>query len=144
MCHIQNKFIKYWLSYYPVQLVAFTTKANFNCFSTTLTSKMFNQQVKIYNATRLAGLCTKQLAMYFKHCYSNPFKNLTHARDIIGQASAIAVHFIQVTVATTVGSIPRALVIKQDMFLNFLLIADWQVVVQCYKQYVNNNICHVN
>ncbi len=41
--------------------------------------------------------------------HTNPPQNLTQARDIIDDALATAMHTMQTTVATTLGSIPGAL-----------------------------------
>jgi hypothetical protein len=49
---------------------------------------------------------------------------MTQARDIIDDALATAMHAIQITVATTLGSTLNALAFAHDMFLNVLLIAD--------------------
>jgi hypothetical protein len=60
--------------------------------------------------------------------HTNPPLNMTQARDIIDDALATAMHAMQTTVATTLGSSPGALAFAQDMFLNLLLIADWQAI----------------
>jgi hypothetical protein len=41
--------------------------------------------------------------------HTNPPHNMTQARDIIDEALAIAMHAMQTTVATTVGSTPGSL-----------------------------------
>ncbi len=41
--------------------------------------------------------------------HANPPRNMTQARDIINQALATAMHAMQTTVATTVGSTPDSL-----------------------------------
>jgi hypothetical protein len=41
--------------------------------------------------------------------HTNPTQNMTQARDIIDNALAIAVHAMQTTIATTLGSTPVAL-----------------------------------
>ncbi len=50
---------------------------------------------------------------------------MTQARDIIDDALATAMHPMQTTAATTLGSMPGALAFAWDIFLNMLLIADW-------------------
>jgi hypothetical protein len=49
---------------------------------------------------------------------------MTQARDIIDNAIATAMHTMQTTVATTLGSMPGALAFAQDMCLNMPPIAD--------------------
>jgi hypothetical protein len=49
---------------------------------------------------------------------------MTQARDIIDDALATAIHAMQTTIATTLGSTTSALTFAQDMFLNVSLIAD--------------------
>jgi hypothetical protein len=56
--------------------------------------------------------------------HTNPPQNMTQARDIIDDALATAMHAMQTTIATTLGSILGALAFAQDMFLNLTLIAD--------------------
>ncbi len=60
--------------------------------------------------------------------HTNPPRNMTQARDIIDDALATAIHAMQTTVATTLGSTPGALAFAQNMFLNMPLIADWQAI----------------
>jgi hypothetical protein len=69
---------------------------------------------------------------------------MTQARDIIDDALATAMHAIQTTVATTLGSTLGALVFSQDMFLNVLLIADWQAIAHTHEHHVNENLRHAN
>jgi hypothetical protein len=64
---------------------------------------------------------------------------MTQARDIIDDALATAIHAMQTTVATTLGSTPGALAFAQDMFLNVLLIADWQAIARTCEHHVNEN-----
>jgi hypothetical protein len=49
-------------------------------------------------------------------------------------------HAIQTTVAATLGSTPDALALAQDMFLNMLLIADWQAIARTCEHHVNENL----
>eukprot|EP00957_Ditylum_brightwellii_P056612 4291249-Ditylum_brightwellii.AAC.1 len=50
------------------------------------------------------------------HLYSNLPKNMTQARDIIDQALATAIHAMQTTIATMLGSTPGALAFSRDIF----------------------------
>jgi hypothetical protein len=76
--------------------------------------------------------------------YSNPPLNLTQARDIVDQALATAMHAMQATTASTLGSTPGALTFSLDMFLNVPLIADLQTIAQHQEQYVNDKLCRTN
>jgi hypothetical protein len=49
---------------------------------------------------------------------------MTQARDIIDEALATAMHGMQTTIATTVGSTPGSLVVARDMFLKLPLITN--------------------
>jgi hypothetical protein len=69
--------------------------------------------------------------------HTNPPRNMTQARDIIDDALATAMHAMQTTVATTLGSTPGALAFAQDIFLNVQLIADWQAIARTCENYVN-------
>ncbi len=76
--------------------------------------------------------------------YSNPPQNMTQARNIVDQALATAMHAMQVTTASTLGSMPGALAFSRNMSLNVPLIADWDTTAQHRKQYVNDNLCRAN
>ncbi len=65
---------------------------------------------------------------------------MTQARDIIDNALATAMHAMQTTIATTLGSTPGALALAQDMFLNMLLSADWQAIAGTCDHHVNENL----
>ena len=76
--------------------------------------------------------------------YINPPQNLTQARCIVDQALATVMHAMQVTTATTLGSMPGALAFSCDMFLNVQVVADWHTIALHCEQYVNDNLCHAN
>ena len=69
---------------------------------------------------------------------------MTQARDIIDDALATAMHAMQTTIATTLGSTPGALAFAQDMFLNMPLIADWQAIACTCEHHVNKNLRRAN
>jgi hypothetical protein len=72
--------------------------------------------------------------------HTNPPQNITQARDIIDDALATAMHAMQTTVATSLGSTPGALAFARDVFLNVPLIADWQAIACTCKYHVNENL----
>jgi hypothetical protein len=76
--------------------------------------------------------------------HTNPPQNMTQASDIIDNALTTGMHAMQTTVATTLGSTPGALVFAQDMFLNVLLIADWQANAHTCEHHVNENLRRAN
>jgi hypothetical protein len=51
---------------------------------------------------------------------------------------------MQTMVATTLGSAPGSLAFARDMFLNVLLVADWQTIAQKREQHVNENLQRTN
>jgi hypothetical protein len=61
---------------------------------------------------------------------------MTEARDIIDDALATAMHAMQSTVATTLRSSLGTLTFAQDMFLNVLLIVDWQAIACTHEHHV--------
>jgi hypothetical protein len=65
---------------------------------------------------------------------------MTQARDIIDDALATAMHAMQTTVATTLGSTPGALAFAWDVFLNVPLTADWQAVARTWEHHDNENL----
>ena len=64
---------------------------------------------------------------------------MTQARDIIDDALATAMHALQNTIATTLGSTPGALAFSLDMFLNVPLIVDWQAIARTSEHHVHEN-----
>jgi hypothetical protein len=48
------------------------------------------------------------------------------------------------TVDTTLGSSPDALAFAQGVFLNVLLIADWQAIAHTCEHNVNENLQRAN
>jgi hypothetical protein len=72
--------------------------------------------------------------------HTNPPQNMTQARDIIDNALATAMHAMQTTIATTLGSTPVVFAFAPDMFLNVLLIANWQAIACTCEHHVNENI----
>ena len=76
--------------------------------------------------------------------HANPPRNMSSAKDIVDYALATAMHAMQTTVATTLGSTPGALAFSRDMFLNVPLIADWQVIARNREQHVNENLILAN
>jgi hypothetical protein len=76
--------------------------------------------------------------------HTNLPRNITQARDIIDNALATAMHAMQTTVATTLGSTPGALAFAQEMFLNVPLIADWQAIARTREHHVNENLQRAN
>ncbi len=53
-------------------------------------------------------------------------------------------HAIQTTIATTLGSTPGALAFAWGMFLNVLLITDWQAIACTCEHHNNENLWRVN
>ena len=76
--------------------------------------------------------------------YSEQPKDLTKAKDIVDDALATAMHSMRTNVTTALKSSPGALVYARDMFLNVLLIADWQTIQKHREQLVNKNLRRAN
>ncbi len=76
--------------------------------------------------------------------HTNPPQNMTQVRVIIDNALATAMHAMQTTVATTLGSAPGTLAFARDMFLNVLLIADWQAITRTREHQFNENLRRAN
>ena len=51
---------------------------------------------------------------------------------------------MQTMVATNLGSTPGALAFTRYMFLNILLVNDWQTISCKREHHVNENLCKVN
>jgi hypothetical protein len=65
---------------------------------------------------------------------------MTQAQDIIDDALATAMHVMQTTFVTTLGSPLGALAFAQEIFLNVLLIADWQAIAHICDHHINENL----
>ncbi len=65
---------------------------------------------------------------------------MTQARDIIDDALAKAMHVMQTTIATTLGSTLGTFAFAQDMFLNVPLIAGWQAIVCICEHHVHEKL----
>jgi hypothetical protein len=76
--------------------------------------------------------------------HTNPPQNMSQARGIIDDAVATAMHVMQTTIATILGSTLGALVFAQDMFLNAPLIADLQAIARTCEHHVNENLRSAN
>jgi hypothetical protein len=76
--------------------------------------------------------------------HTNPPRNMTQARFMIDEALATAMHAMQTTVATTLGSTPGALAFSLDVFLNVPLIANWQAIARIHEHNVNENLQRAN
>ena len=59
-------------------------------------------------------------------------------------ALATAMHAMQTTVTTTLGITHGALDFSRDMFLNVLLVANWQTISRKREHHVNENLCKAN
>ncbi len=68
--------------------------------------------------------------------HANPPHNMTHFRDIINEALATAMHAMQTTIATTIGSTSGSLAFAQDMCLKVPLITDWQAIMHTCEYHV--------
>ncbi len=121
--HIHNKFTQSWLCQYfcPVQCLhdkgGKFVGQNFQWLlkifiikDVCLTSKNL-QSNAIYERTHQPVTNVLRTLVH-----TNPPRNMTQARDIIDNALATAMHAMQTTIATTLGSTPGALAFARDMF----------------------------
>ncbi len=76
--------------------------------------------------------------------HMNPPCNMTISKHIFDDKLDTAMHAMRSTVATTLGSCPGSLAFSRDMFLNMLLIADWQSIAHNRELHVNENLCRAN
>jgi hypothetical protein len=98
----------------------------FNGYRKSLASRMYTQPAKNPQSNAICERMHQTVTNVLRTLvHSNPPQNMTQARDIIDDALAIAIHAMQTTVPTTLGSTLDVLAYVQDMFLNVPLIADW-------------------
>jgi hypothetical protein len=113
----------------------------FNGYWKSLASRMYAQQAKNPQSNAICERMHQTVNNVLRTLvHTNPPQNMTQARDIIDDALATAMHAMQTTIATTLGSTPGALAFARDMFLNVLLIADWQAIVRTCEHHVNENL----
>jgi hypothetical protein len=113
----------------------------FNGYWKSLASRMCAQPAKIQNLMQFCERMHQTVTNVLRTLiHTNPPKNISRARDIIDNALATEMHAMRTTVATTLGSTPGALAFAQDMFLNVLLIVDWQGIVRTCEHHVNENL----
>ena len=102
----------------------------FNGYWKFLASRMYARPAKNPQSNAICERVHQTVTNVLRTLVTNPPQNMTQARDIIDNALATAMHAMQTTVATTLGSTPGALAFAQDMFLNVPLIADWQAIMR--------------
>ncbi len=145
--HIRDKFAQSWLCWYPHPVQCLHDKGGkfigqnfqwlleiFSVKDVCSTSKNLQSNAICVRMHQTVTNVLRTLA------HTNPQRNRTQAIDIIDNALATAMHVMQTTVATTLGSNPAALVFARDMFLNVLLIADWQAIAHTPEHHVNENL----
>ncbi len=149
--HISDKFIQSWLCQYTCPVQCLHDKGGefirqnfqwlleiFSIKDVCLTSKNLQSNAI---CERMHQTVTNVLRTLV---HTNPQQYVTQARDIIDDALATAMHAMQTTVATTLRSMPGALAFAQDMFLNVLLIADWQAIARTHEHHVNETLQRAN
>jgi hypothetical protein len=65
---------------------------------------------------------------------------MTNANHIVNDALVTAMHAMQTTVATALGSCTASLDISRGMFLNVPPFADWQAIACNHELHVNENL----
>jgi hypothetical protein len=149
--HIRDKFTQSWLYRYPRPVRCLHDKGG------EFIGKNFQWLLEIFNIKDVCStsknpqsnaICERMhqtvTNVLRTLVHTNPPQNMTQARDIINDALATAMHAMQTTVATTLGSTPGALAFARDMFLNVPLITDWQAIARTREHHVNENLRHAN
>jgi hypothetical protein len=149
--HIRDKFTQSWLFQYPCPVRCLHDKGG------EFIGQNFQWLLEIFSFKDVCS--TSKNPQSYAICermhqtvnnvlrtlvHTNPPQNMTQARDIIDNALATAMHAMQTIVATTLGSTLGALAFAQDMFLNMLLIADWQAIARTHEHHVNENLRPAN
>jgi hypothetical protein len=146
--HIRDKFTQSWLCQYPrpVQCLHDTKGGEFirQNFQWLLEIFSMKDVCSTSKKTQSNAICERMhqtvTNLLRTLVHTNPPQNMTQARDIVDDALATAMHAMQTTVATTLGSTPGALAFARDMFLNVPLIADWQAIARTCEHHVNENL----
>ena len=67
-------------------------------------------------------------------------KTVSKANELIDEALSFAMHAMQSSVHTTLGSSPGALVFNPDMFMNIPLLANWHAITMRREHVINNSL----
>ncbi len=82
----------------------------FNGYWKSLASRMYAQPAKNPQSNAICERMHQTVTNVLRTLvHTNPQRNMTQARDIIDDALATAMHAMQTTIATTLGSTPGAL-----------------------------------
>ncbi len=149
--HIRDKFTQSWLCGYPCPVQCLHDKGgefigqNFQWLLEIFSIKDLCSTSKNPQSIAICERMHQTVNNVLRTLvHTNPPQNMTQARDIIDDALATAMHAMQTTVATTLGSMPGALAFAWDMFLNVPLIADWQAIARTCEHHVNENLWCAN
>ncbi len=149
--HIRDKSTQSWLCQYPLPVQCLHDKGgefigqNFQWLLGIFTIKDVCSTSKNPQSSAICERMHQTVTNVLRTLvHINPPQNMTQARDTIDNALATAMHAMQTTIALTLGSTPAALAFYQDMFLNVLLIADWQAIARTCEHHVNENFQHAN
>ena len=149
--HIRNKFVQSWLSRYPRPIRYVHDRGGefigqeFQWLLNMFSVKDVQSTAKNPQSNSICERMHQTVGNVLRTIlHGNPPANLTRARDIVDQALATAMHAMRTTVATTLGSTPGALAFSRDMFLNVLLIADWQSIAKHRQQHIDDNLRRAN
>jgi hypothetical protein len=148
--HIYDKFMQSWLCQYPCPVRCLHGKGgefigqNFQWLLEIFSIKDVCSTSKNPQSNAICERMHQKVNNVLRTLvHTNSPHNTTQARDIIDDALATAMHAMQTTVATTLGSTPGypdALAFAQGMFLNVPLIADWQAIAHTREHHVNENL----
>jgi hypothetical protein len=149
--HIHDKFTQNWLCQYPRPVQCLHDKGgefigqNFQWLSEIFSIKDVCSTSKNSQSNTICKRMHKTVTNVLRTLvHTNPPQNMTQARDIIDDALATAMHAMQTTIATTLGSTPGALAFARDMLLNVRLIAGWQAIARTREHHVNENLRRAN
>ncbi len=149
--HIRDKFTQSWLCRYPRPVRCLHDKGgeyigqNFQWLLEILSIKDVYLSSKNPQSNAICERMHQTVTNVLRTLvHTNPPQNVTQARDIIDNALATAMHAMQTTVATTLGSTPGALTFARDMFLSMPLIVDWQAIARTCEHHVNENLRRAN
>ncbi len=145
--HIRDKFTQSWLCRYPHPVRCLHDKGgefigqNFQWLLEIFSIKDVCSTSKNLQSNAICERKHQTVTnVLITLVHTNPPQDMTQARDILDDALATAMHAMQTTIATTLGSTPGALAFARGMFLNMLLIADWQAIACTCEHHVNENL----
>ena len=149
--HIARKFAQAWLSRYPWSDCCIHD--NGGKFTGHSFQKLLVQSNIIDVPTTSCNPMANAVCEHMHQSIGNILRTLVHenpprgtrqAKELVKEALSIVQHVLRCSVHSTLGSSPESLVFNRDIFLNFPLVADRNLLTKRTQYLVSENLQHSN